>query len=134
MLANMLEMPYDVSRFANLAGRAHPSHRVPLLMSANASWGEWFPLRCRCLSEISGARYITRTKNHTTPPPTGERISQKTTKNQTKNRYFGNQVTAETNFRPEIQPSSASLLKKVLYMPSALSQALSPLPSFRTGM
>lgn len=31
MLANMLKMPYDVSRFANLAGRAHLSHRVPLL-------------------------------------------------------------------------------------------------------
>lgn len=112
MLANMLEIPYDVSRFANLAGRAHPSHRVPLLMSANASWGEWFPLRCRCLSEISGARYITRTKNHTTPPPNGERISQKTTKNQTKTAISEIKLPRKQVFAPKFSHHRHLFLKK----------------------
>jgi len=71
-----------------------------------------------------GVIYYPHQESHTSSAYRRENKPE-TTKNQTKIRNFGNQVTAKTSFRPEIQPSPASLFKKVsLYAVSAKPGAL----------
>ena len=107
MLANISKIPYDVHRFANLAGRAHrscPSYERQRQLGRMVP----FEMLMFCLMIVGRDIYDPHQESHTSSA-TGVRMSQKQQIRHNNAKLSDEEVTAKPGFRPTIQPPSASL-------------------------
>ena len=123
MLANISKIPYDVHRFANLAGRAHrscPSYERQRQLGRMVS----FEMLMFCLMIVGRDIYDPHQESHTSSA-TGVRMSQKQQIRHNNAKAFGWRSNRETWFSPHNSASiSISFLKSFSAAVSAKPGAL----------